>query len=225
MEYQCTCLERKMKYRGIKEVVMEEKELENSYSKITWDKSIERLFKGDEWFLKSRVLNFGKEEEMTYRDDKEFIQCMKFVFEQECRHNKDGTLDDGYVWDKDDPGGETKYGISKKAYPKVDIKLLTLDGACDIFYRDYWPIAASLDFPLNVCVFDCAVNQGVKRAAKFLIKSKKDWREFLVIRKAHYMRLYDGPFKNNPKRSVFFKSWIRRIQNVKKFIEVENSNV
>ena len=28
----------------------------------------------------------------------------------------------GYVNDPADPGGETKYGISKKAYPTVDIK-------------------------------------------------------------------------------------------------------
>ena len=35
----------------------------------------------------------------------------------------------GYVNDPDDPGGETKYGISKKAYPKIDIKNLTKEEA------------------------------------------------------------------------------------------------
>ena len=28
----------------------------------------------------------------------------------------------GYVNDKDDPGGETMMGISKRAYPNLDIK-------------------------------------------------------------------------------------------------------
>ena len=38
----------------------------------------------------------------------------------------------GYVNDPKDPGGETNYGISKRAYPDVDIKNLTEDGAKDI---------------------------------------------------------------------------------------------
>ena len=44
----------------------------------------------------------------------------------------------GYVNDPKDPGGETNYGISKRAYPDVDIKNLTEDGAKDIYKRDYW---------------------------------------------------------------------------------------
>jgi lysozyme family protein len=28
----------------------------------------------------------------------------------------------GYVNDPKDPGGETKYGVSKRAYPDIDIK-------------------------------------------------------------------------------------------------------
>ena len=44
----------------------------------------------------------------------------------------------GYVYDKDDPGGETKYGISKRAYPDFDIKNLTKDDAKAIYLRDFW---------------------------------------------------------------------------------------
>ncbi|KKK60142.1 hypothetical protein LCGC14_3027340, partial [marine sediment metagenome] len=35
----------------------------------------------------------------------------------------------GYVHDKLDPGGETNFGISKRAYPMVDIKNLTQEQA------------------------------------------------------------------------------------------------
>ena len=35
----------------------------------------------------------------------------------------------GYVDDPRDPGLETKYGISKRSYPAVDIKALTLEQA------------------------------------------------------------------------------------------------
>ena len=43
----------------------------------------------------------------------------------------------GYVNDPDDPGGETKFGISKRAYPHLDIKNLTEEHAADIYYNDY----------------------------------------------------------------------------------------
>lgn len=44
----------------------------------------------------------------------------------------------GYVNNPNDPGGETKYGISKAQYPNVDIKNLSLDAAKRIYYEDYW---------------------------------------------------------------------------------------
>ena len=44
----------------------------------------------------------------------------------------------GYVNDPNDLGGETKYGITKRFYPDVDIKNLTEDEARKIYYDDYW---------------------------------------------------------------------------------------
>ena len=44
----------------------------------------------------------------------------------------------GYVNDPADAGGETKYGISKRSYPNLDIANLTKQEAYSIFERDYW---------------------------------------------------------------------------------------
>lgn len=44
----------------------------------------------------------------------------------------------GYVDHKLDPGGETKYGISKRSYPDVDIPALTKEHARDIYERDFY---------------------------------------------------------------------------------------
>lgn len=76
----------------------------------------------------------------------------------------------GYVNDPRDPGGETKYGISKRAYPAVDIKNLTLDGAKLIYKRDYWDRCRCDDLPeaVRFDVFDAAVNSGVKQAIVWL---------------------------------------------------------
>ena len=43
-----------------------------------------------------------------------------------------------YTNDPYDPGGETKYGISKRAYPDLDIFNLTENAAFEIYERDYW---------------------------------------------------------------------------------------
>jgi len=76
----------------------------------------------------------------------------------------------GYVNDPDDPGGETKYGISKKAYPKVDIKNLTMDDAVEIYKDDYWLPAKIERLPdkLQGQYFDMVVNQGIAKSAKIL---------------------------------------------------------
>lgn len=76
----------------------------------------------------------------------------------------------GYVNDPKDPGGETKYGISKRAYPKVDIKKLTVDEAKNIYYNDYWLKSKcdKMNYKVATVVFDMAVNAGVKTSAKIL---------------------------------------------------------
>ncbi len=44
----------------------------------------------------------------------------------------------GYVCHPDDPGGETKFGISKRRYPELDIPALTRAEAVAIYRRDFW---------------------------------------------------------------------------------------
>lgn len=72
----------------------------------------------------------------------------------------------GYVDHPTDPGGETKYGISKRAYPYEDIRGLTVDRAAVLYRRDYWDRCRcdELPWPLSLYVFDAAVNQGAVRA-------------------------------------------------------------
>ena len=57
-----------------------------------------------------------------------FAKSLNFVLKWEGEYSNDPS----------DPGGETKYGISKRAYPELDIKSLTKEDAARIYYRDYW---------------------------------------------------------------------------------------
>ncbi|HUW12096.1 MAG TPA: glycosyl hydrolase 108 family protein [Anaerolineae bacterium] len=77
----------------------------------------------------------------------------------------------GYVDDPNDPGGETKYGISKRSYPEVDVRNLTHQQAGRLYRRDYWEkIHGDEIEPQDVAenVFDFAVNAGVPRAVRTL---------------------------------------------------------
>jgi lysozyme family protein len=80
------------------------------------------------------------------------------------------SVEGGYVNDPQDPGGVTKYGISQRAYPDVDIKNLALDQAKSIYRRDYWDAihGDELPDPLSHFVFDAAVNQGVATAISMM---------------------------------------------------------
>lgn len=92
----------------------------------------------------------------------------------------------GYVNDPADSGGETKYGISKRAYPQLDIKNLTEADAMEIFYRDYY-------LPLNIPdiddektawqLFDFGVNAGVKRSARMIQKIVGSYPDGVIGRK------------------------------------------
>ena len=69
-----------------------------------------------------------------------------------------------------DTGGLTKWGISQRAYPDMDIKALTKPDAVALYEDDYWVQVQgdSFSWPLNLFLFDAAVNQGVKTAIRML---------------------------------------------------------
>jgi lysozyme family protein len=71
-------------------------------------------------------------------------------------------VEGGYVNDPQDPGGETKYGISKRRYPNEDIANLTLERAKFLYQRDYWAANGCDKLPWTEAflVFDSAVNGG-----------------------------------------------------------------
>ena len=76
----------------------------------------------------------------------------------------------GYADNPSDPGGETKFGISKREYPQLDIAALTRADAVAIYYRDWWQRYrySELPGPIAAKVFDLAVNIGPAHAVRCL---------------------------------------------------------
>lgn len=111
--------------------------------------------------IPQKVLDKKDKKLETYlKEDKNFLKAIPIILESEG----------GYVNDPNDPGGETKYGISKRAYPNEDIKNLTLEKAQMIYRRDYWDAMRCGEMPYEVAlmVFDTGVNMGTDTSAKML---------------------------------------------------------
>jgi len=78
----------------------------------------------------------------------------------------------GYVNHPNDPGGETKYGISRRSYPGEDIAGMTLERAKTIYRRDFWGPAGCDMTPDSVKfdLFDTAVNTSAPGRCTTAIK-------------------------------------------------------
>lgn len=96
------------------------------------------------------------------RNDRHFDKAVEFIL----------AMEGGYANDPHDPGGRTKYGISQRSYPNLDIEGLTVDDAKAIYYRDYWlgsgAKLADISPELAMIMFDTAVNMGTSTAIRFL---------------------------------------------------------
>lgn len=96
------------------------------------------------------------------------IYSEKFKKAVEFVMNNEG----GYVFDKNDFGGATKYGISQRSYPSLNIKELQREDAIKIYYCDYWLKGKFEQIPdENVAtkVFDFTINFG-QRASTIVLQ-------------------------------------------------------
>ena len=75
----------------------------------------------------------------------------------------------GYVNNPNDPGGETKFGISKRSYPNLNIAKLDIDTARAIYRADFWDLLGENAHPaIRFQAFDFAVNSGITTALRKL---------------------------------------------------------
>lgn len=77
----------------------------------------------------------------------------------------------GYVDNPSDPGGETNFGISKQAYPELNIQAITIEDAKNIYRRDYWEKIRGDELhsdALAIELLEEAVNMGHHTAISFL---------------------------------------------------------
>lgn len=147
----------------------------------------------------------------------------------------------GYSSDAGDAGGETKFGISKRAYPFVDIKNLTLEGAKAIYWADYWNrmlLAELTDDDIAEELFEQGVNMGPAQAIEHAQRSvcmvdqvidvdgwigaqtvnainglgQKKKVPFLKCLNGYQFLRYVEIVRGDPTQRKFFVGWLRRIE-------------
>lgn len=165
-----------------------------------------------------------------------FDKCFASVLE------KEGILSDHQA----DRGGLTKYGISQKNHPDLDINGLTLEQAKEIYRQEYWLPAScdKLTEKLALIHFDSAVQHGVQPAKLFLqdiLGVKKDGivgkqtlaalyrqlelgneegliKSYLKVREEFYYHI----IALDQSQKVFLKGWLNRLNNLKKELNIND---
>ena len=146
----------------------------------------------------------------------DFHRCIELVLAEEgCLSNHPA-----------DPGGLTKYGISKRSYPTLDIAALTLDDAKAIYRRDYWQVVHGDQLPsgLDLLLLDCAINQGPATAIKLLQRALRIRDDGLIgpqtlsAAEAAMPDVLDAfaaeralRYELNPNEVTFGRGWYRRL--------------
>ncbi len=142
----------------------------------------------------------------------------------------------GYVNDPDDPGGETKYGISKRSYPDLDIRNLTEMQAREIYYRDWWlklRCPEIHDDGVAQKYLDTSVNAGKTAGTKILQRALRSIglsvaldgkigpqtlaaanlakpETLLAAMRRLQAEHYEGLIRRNPKLAKFRRGWMAR---------------
>ncbi|GIW22588.1 MAG: hypothetical protein KatS3mg068_2470 [Candidatus Sericytochromatia bacterium] len=137
----------------------------------------------------------------------------------------------GYVNDPKDPGGETKFGISKASYPNLDIKNLTINQAKQIYKNNYWDKVQGDKIKsqkIAESIFDFGVNAGVSTSVRLAqqilnvsidgvlgnqtLNALNSFNEELFLLKFTIAKIqrYMQICNNRPTSIKFLFGWIRR---------------
>ena len=107
--------------------------------------------------------------------------------------------------DKDDKGGFTRYGISQKYNPDINVPKLTREKAKDIYLERYWKKLGcdEREYPCDVALFIQGVNIGV--LAKTFMDASNGLLDFFMKCLNHYCT------REKAQRDKYLAGWCNRL--------------
>ena len=171
-----------------------------------------------------------KEIEVTFEDALKFVLKWEGFITNDPKDNTPGMLINELA---KDPGGLTIWGISEKSHKEAVWKMYQLiqegkeeeafEIAENIYYEVYWLKSEcdKLPSPINIIVFDTAVNMGRSRAKEFFDKCFEyntddnlgyfSWQDYLFQRIDFYTKC--------EKANLYLKGWINRVIDLYKEVK------
>ncbi len=127
-------------------------------------------------------------------------------------------IEGGLNNNKHDRGGLTNFGIAQNSHPDIDVTNITRDEAKEIYKKEYWDASGcdKIPWPMNLLVFDTAVNSGPAKAKALLAASKGKPAVFLKLREAFYKQRVIA----KPDQKIFYNGWINRLKHLAQKIGV-----
>lgn len=143
-----------------------------------------------------------------------FQIAVQFLLDPRDGYDAEG----GYINDPKDPGGETNYGISKRNHPDVDIKNLTLQGAMEIYQKEYWDVNKLDIVPIPLCIvlLDSYVQHRPSVVDQMRKVSDDDWKLIIALRRNFYLRL----IQKKPDLKKFQNGWMNRLNSLSKYCTI-----
>ena len=171
--------------------------------------------------------------------------CLDYILKQEG----------GYSNNPNDKGGSTNFGITQKTYntylvseqlPLRSVEEIDIHEVSEIYKRYYWDLCkcSEIPIPLDLIVFDSAVQHGVTRANQWLQRCVGTTPDGIVGEKTIYavkdkalnkrleavidcyingrIAFYAQIIKNDPTQKMFSKGWKNRIDCLLREIEKWN---
>jgi lysozyme family protein len=134
-----------------------------------------------------------------------------------------------------DAGGITRFGVSSKAHPDVDVLNLTRLGAFAIYHARYWLVLQADKLPrgLDLAVYDASVNMGTATAVRMLqrvlrveadgimgpetLAAVRAFRPQSELRARYHelrLRSYEAIVEHNPARQPDLFGWRCRVMRI-----------
>lgn len=131
----------------------------------------------------------------------------------------------GRVDDPDDLGGRTAFGVTQAAFnaartrwgqPRGDVWQIRPDEVAAVYEESYWDPSGAWQhpWPMDLCIFDAAVQHGVSRATRWAQECPTPTA--LLDRRVQF---YDDIIAARPRNAKFRRGWMNRVAALRAIVD------